>query len=201
MTKHRMGTLRFLLFYVCAIVIAVPPLNLRAPLSESSSHTDSNLDLNLTQTAANDTLLNLFPSSPPTNISLSSITNFSANAGYPPDPFIVPTLVGDVVIFGYYNPSPSLHDLNAVVLLACEDAIQHLRQAFYTPMPPFISYRYRHAYLTMRPGPHMTWTRWAWALKVIGHFQANAGALSFEFEIAIAGLSGSLGTGQVRMWI
>ena len=198
MPKHRMGTLQFLLFYICAIVIAAPPLKLKAPLPKSSSYSDSNLKLNFTQTAASDTLLNLFPSSPPTNFSILSITNSSANAGYPPDPAVLPTLGGDIVIFGDYNPSPSSIALARVIILATLDAIHHLRQEFTPPMPPLLYYREHNAFLSLQVGPHLTWTRWAWALTPIGNFQKFVGAVSFDFEIALADLSGSLGTGQVR---
>ena len=201
MPKHRMGTLHFLLFYICAIVIVAPPLNLRAVLPESSSYSDSNLKLNLTQPAASDTLPNLFPSSPPTNFSISSITNSSASAGYPPDPAVLPTPGGDIVIFGDYNPSLSSIALARVIVLATLDAIHHLQQEFAPPMPPLLYYREHNAFLSLHVGPHLGWTRWAWALTPIGSFQKFVGAVSFDFEIALADLSGSLGTGRVRTFV
>ena len=200
MTKHRMGTLRFLLFHICATAIAAPSLNLRAPPSEASSHGDSNLSLNLTQTTANDTMLNLFPSSPPTEFSLSSIANSSVEAGLPPDHYTVPTIAGDLVIFGAYTPSPRLSDLTRVVMLATEDAIWHLLQASPPPMPRALNYQEHFAIMTLRVGPHLTWIRWAWALKVIGNFQASVGGLSFDFDISLADFSGSIGIGRVRTY-
>ena len=198
MPKHRMGTLPFLLFYICAIVTAAPPQNLRAPPSESSSYSDSKPRLNLTQTAANDTLLNLLPSSPPTNYSLSSITNSSANGIFPPDPAVLPTFDGDIVIFGEYNFSLSSIDLARVIEIASIDAIHHLQQEFTPPMPPLLYYREHYTFLALEVAPHLTWTRWAWALMPIGDFQKLVGAVSFDFEVALADLSSSLGTGRVR---
>ena len=200
MTKHKMETLRFLLFYICSIVIAAPPLNPRAPPSESSSYSDSNLAPNLTQTAANDPLLNLFPSSPSTKLSLSSITKSSVGAEVPPNPFVLPTTAGDVVIFGVYSPSPWASDLLRVVTQAADDAILHLVEAFAERMPPSLTYSDGYALLTLQVGPHLNWTRWACALKVIGIFQAGEGGVSFDFEIALDDLSESLGTGQLRTY-
>ena len=201
MTKHRMGTLRFLLFYTCAIVIAAPPLNLKAPLSGSASYSDSVLGLNLTQTADNDTLLNLFPSPPPTNLSLSSIANSSAEVDFPPDPFDARTLAGDIIIFGVYRHSQWKSDLQGVILQAALDAGQHLFHARHEPMPPGLIYRRGYASLTLQVGPQLTWTRWAYALVNIGNFHTQvAPNLSFNFELALEDLSQSLGTGQVRTY-
>ena len=200
MTKHRMGTLRFLLFHICARVIAAPSLNLRAPSSAASSHGDSNLSLNLTQKTANDTILNLLPSSPLTEFSLSSIANSSVEAGLPPDHYTVPTLAGDLVIFGAYTPSPRLSDLTRVVMLATEDAIRHLLQALPPPIPRVLNYQEGFAIMTLRVGPQLSWIRWAWALKVIASFQASVGALSFDFEVSLADFSGWVGIGRVRTY-
>ena len=198
MTKHRMGTLHFLLFYICAIVIAAPPLNLKAPPSGSSSYSENNLGLSLTQTAAYDTLLDLFPSSTPAKLPLSSITNSSVKVDLPPDPYILPTQAGDHVTFGRYSDSPYLSDLLKVVEIANEDAIQHSRSDEQEPMPEELNYRYGHASMHLLVRPRLTWTRWASALRQIVEFQRRAGSISFIFDISVLDLFQSLGFGQVR---
>ena len=65
-------------------------------------------------------------------------------------------------------------------------------------MPPLLYYSENDAFLTLQVGRQLTWTRWAWALTPIGDFQKFVGAISFNFEVALADLSGSLGTGRVR---
>ena len=201
MTKHRMGTLHFLLFYICAIVIAAPPLNLEAPPSKFASYSDSVLGRNLTQTADNETLLNTFPSPPPTNLSLSSVANSSVESEFPPDPFDARTLAGDIIIFGVYRHSQWTSDLQGVILQASLDAAQHLFHARHEPMPPGLIYRRGYASLTLQVGLQLTWTRWAYALVNIGNFHTQvAENVSFNFELALEDLSQSLGTGQVRTY-
>ena len=195
-----MGTLRFILFYICALVIAAPPLNIKAPPPELASYSDSDLGLNLTQTAANDTLLNLFPSPPPTNISLNSIANPSAEADLPPDPFIVPTVDGCVIIFGTYRVSPWLSDLEGVILLAREDAIKHLIQTSREPMPPGLIYQHGHASLTLQVGPHLDWAMWLFALRQIHNFHTAEGGVSFNFAIDHEDELPPRGIGQVRTY-
>ena len=198
--NHLTGRFRFLLFSLFTIVIAAPPLTLKAPPPESSSSSNKNTGLNLSQTAAYDALLNFFPSSSPTKLPLSSVTNTSANDHFPPDPYYLITEGGDFIQFGIYNSSSRLLDLQIIVSLARDDAIRHLNKATPGPMPPELKYQHGFAFFDFEIEPKLTWLRWGLVLRQIGNFQALAGIMSFNFRIFTAGFGEQLGWGQVRAY-
>ena len=198
MLSHLTGRLILLLFCIFTIVTAAPPLNLEAPAPGSSSSSEKNTSLNLSHTAAYDALLNFFPSSSPTKLPLSSVTNSSAKLYFPPDPYFLPTVTGDFVQFGVYESSLWLLDLGIVVTRARDDAIQHLKRTIPGPMPTELKYRHDPAFFHLEVGPNLTWQRWAWALHQIGIFQGQTQNISFNFGIITAEFREQLAWGQVR---
>ena len=200
MLNHLMGRLSLLLFSIFTIAIAAPPLTLEAPPPGSSSSSDKNTGLNLSHTAAYDALLNFSPSSSPTKLPLSSVTNSSAKLYVPPDPFILPTGAGDFVQFGVYDFTRRLIDLGIVVTQARDDAIQHLQKTIPGPMPTELKYRHGPAFFDLEVGPNLTWLRWGWALRQIGIFQGRTQNISFNFAVVTAEFGERLGRGQVRVY-
>lgn len=200
MLNHLTGRLGLLLFYNFTIVIAAPPLTLEGSPPGSSSSNDKNTGLKLSHTAAYDALLNFYPSSSPTKLPLSSVTNLSAQLYSPPDPFIMPTEIGDLVQFGVYDTSLWLLDLGIVVTRARDDAIQHLYKTIPGPMPTELKYRHGPASFDLEVGPILTWQRWAWVLCQIGIFQGQTQNISFNFTIFTARYEEQLGSGQVRAY-
>lgn len=195
--NHLTGRFSVLLFCIYTIVIAAPPLNLGVPPPASSSSSDNNTGLSLSQTAAYDALLNSFPSPSPTKLPLSSLTNTS---DFPPDPYYLVTEAGDFVQFGVYDSSSHLLDLQIIVSLAREDAIQHLNKPTPAPMPPKIKYRRGFAFFDLEGKPNLTWLRWGYVLRQIGNFQALMGIMSFNFRIFTPQFVEQVGWGQVRAY-
>ena len=200
MMHHLTGRLGFLFSCIFTIVIAAPPLPLEAPSPGSSSSSDKNTGRNLSHTAAYDALLDSFPSASPTKLPLSSVTNSSAKLYFPPDPYILATEVGDYVLFGAYDLSSRLLDLQVIVGLASDDAIQHLIRATPDPMPTELKYRHGFAFFDLEVGPNLNWERWGWALCQFGIFQARVGVMSFKFRVVTAGFGEQLAKGQVRAY-
>ena len=192
--NHLTGEFSVLLFCVFTTVIAAPPLTLQAPPPASSSSSDNNTGLNHSQTAAYDALLNFFPSPSSTKLPLSS------NSHFPPDPYYLVTEAGDFIQFGVYDSSSHLLDLQIIVSLAREDAIQHLNKPNPAPMPPKIKYRHGFAFFDLEGEPDLTWLRWGYVLRQIGNFQALMGIMSFTFRIFTARFEEQLGWGQVRAY-
>ena len=195
---HLRGRLTFLLFCTFTIVIAAPPHTLETLPPASFLSSDKNTGLNRSHTAAYDALLNFFPPAPPTNLPHSTATNTLTNPDFPPDPYLVPTEVGDYVAFSDYNHSPHELDLHIILVLARDDAIQHLKEETPDPMPEQLTYRNGFGIFDMEVGPEMNWVRWGWALRQIGIFQFREGSISFNFRLITKGAGEQLAIGKVR---
>ena len=197
--NHLTGRPSFLFFYIFTIVIVGPPTTLEArPVS--TSYSDKNTGLNLTQSAAFDALLNFFPSSSPTKLPLSSVTNSSAKLHFPPDPCILPTEAGDIIQFGVYDFSLWRSDLDIVCVRARDDLIQHIQKPIPGPMPTVLKYRHGPASFDLEVRPDLTWVRWGWALHQIGNFREQAQDISFNFGVFTKDFGEELGRGQVRAY-
>ena len=172
MKKQRMGTLSILFFYICALVIAAPPLTLKAPPSKSSLYSESNLGLNLTQSAAHDALLYHNPSPPSTKLPLSSITNASVSVDPIPDPWVLRTMNDDYVILGSFVERFLWEqaDLTAVFVLAEQKATRRLSAESTHPIPGSLDYRCGAAQFFLEATQLLTWRRWAEVLVEFARF-------------------------------
>ena len=195
---HLRGRLTFLLLLPFTIVIAATPLTLETLPPGSSLSSVKDTGLNLSHTAAYDALLNFFPPAPPTNLPHSSVTNSPTNLNLPPDPYLVPTEVGDYVEFGHYNSSSHGLDLSMILILARNDAIEHLSKDPLDSIPRQLTYRNGFGIFDMEVGPNVNWVRWAWALRQIGIFQFREEFISFNFRLLTARAGEQLAIGKVR---